>query len=151
MSRTKKRGPQSNHCFGGPFLRGISPFAPRGNNFFFKNFSHKSLPYKLWTIGAYLIFINVNPLVSGTKKRGPQSNRCFGGPFLRVFSPFAPRVNIFFSKIFLIKVCHPNYEQLELIWFSLMLTLWCLGQKREAPKATVALGAPFWRYFPTLH
>ena len=65
-----------------------------------------------------------------------------------VFSHFEPRGNNFFSKIFLIKVCHPINEQLEHIWFSLMLTLWCLGQKREAPKASVALGAPLWGYFP---
>ena len=90
-----------------------------------------------------MFFINGNSLVSGTEKGGPQINLSFGGPFLRVFSLFAPKENNFFSKNILIKVSHSITEHLEHICFSLMLTLWCMEQKMGAPKETVPFGAPF--------
>ena len=128
----KMGAPKATVALGAPF-KGYFPSLHQEGIIFFGNFSYKSFPFYKWTFGAYLIFINVNPLVSGTKKRGPQSNRCFGGPFLWVFSLFAPRGNnFFFSKIFLIKVSHFINEHLEHIWFSLMLTLWCLEQKMGA-------------------
>ena len=67
----------------------------------------------------------------------------FGGPFLRVFTLFAPRGNNYFSKLFFVKVSHFITEHLEHIYFSLMLTLWCMEQNRGAPKETVPLGAHF--------
>ena len=39
-------------------------------------------------------------------------------------------------------------EHLKHIWFSLMLTLWCLEQKRGAPKAIIAFGHLFKGIFP---
>ena len=134
--------------------------APKATNPNFFAFTHKSNNYCCvyfllkggppWT---FILWMNKNkifsnPLVSGTKKRGPQSNCCFGGPFLRVFSPFAPRGNNFFTKIFLIKVCHSINEHLEHIWFSLMLTLWCLGQKERPPKQPLLWGPLFEGIFP---
>ena len=83
----------------------------------------------------------------GQKREAPKVTVALGAPFWGYFPPLHQEWIIFFPKIFLMKVCHPINEHLEHIWFSLMLTLWCLGQKREAPKSTVALGAPFFLFF----
>ena len=66
--------------------------APKGI-IFFKTFFYKSFPFYNWTFGAYLIFMNVNSLVYGTEKGGPQRNRSFWGPFL-IYCSIHQRVNI---------------------------------------------------------
>ena len=76
----QKRGPWRHQM---P-LRVFILFSPRGNIFIFKIFFYKSFPFYNWTFGAYLIFINVNPLVSGTEKGGPEGIQCLRGPILRV-------------------------------------------------------------------
>ena len=130
------------YCFGSHFLRVFSIFSPKGNNFFSKLFlikgSHFITEYleKIW-------FSLMLPSGAWNKKWGLPKQYCFGSPFLKVFSIFSLRGNNFCSKLFLTKVSHFITEHMKKIWFSLMLTLWCLEQKMGAPKAIITLAAPF--------
>ena len=134
-------GPKGNHYLRGPFLRVFSLFSPRGNIFFFA-FSYKSFPFYNWTFGAYLIFINVNPLVSGTKKKGPEGNHCLQGSFLRVFSLFSPRVNKFFFKKFSYK-SFPFYDWPFGAYLIFIIAPLVSGTKKKGPEGNHCLRGPF--------
>ena len=85
-------------------LRGFSsrfwwcfPFIHQENFFENQNYFGESLPSICETCRWYQLFFGANPLVSGTNKVRPQSNRCFGGTFFVVFSFFSPRKH--FEKV----------------------------------------------------
>ena len=84
------------------------------------------------------------------KKEAPKASDAYVAPFKGIF-PLLTKMVFFLHNIFLQKFFHFITEHLDHIWVSLLLSLWCLDQKRGALKASDAFGAPFKGYFPSFH